>query len=328
MKSEMEVAILIFEKQIVNAYRGMAYTRCDDNGTAFYFSAEDFAGLSAEPFSFTSARGDLLKGYLYAYDAPLEGRLVIFDHGFGGGHRSYMKEIEMLCRHGYRVLAYDHTGCMASGGENPNGMAQSLSDLNDCLCAVKADERFAGCKISVMGHSWGGFSTLNIAALHPEISHVVVLSGFVSVEKLVDTFFSGLMKGYRRAVLALEREANPYFVTFDARKSLAETDARVLLIYSDNDTMCTRVHYDLLAEALGARENVTLRLLSGKGHNPNYTADAVAYLGEYVKAKGKLLRKKGLTEEEKAAFRASFDWDRMTAQDPTVWEEIFACLDQ
>ena len=98
--------------------------------------------------------------------------------------------------------------------------------------------------------------------------------------------------------------------------------------YSDNDTMCTRVHYDLLAEALGARENVTLRLLSGKGHNPNYTADAVAYLGEYVKAKGELLRKKDLTEEEKAAFRASFDWNRMTAQDPAVWEEIFACLDQ
>ena len=39
---------MIFEKQIVNAYRGMAYTRCDDNGTAFYFSAEDFEGLSRE----------------------------------------------------------------------------------------------------------------------------------------------------------------------------------------------------------------------------------------------------------------------------------------
>ncbi len=27
---------MIFEKQILNLYKGMAYTRCDDNGTAFY----------------------------------------------------------------------------------------------------------------------------------------------------------------------------------------------------------------------------------------------------------------------------------------------------
>ena len=36
---------MIFEKQVVNLYRGMSYTRCDDNGTAYYFSAEDFQGL-------------------------------------------------------------------------------------------------------------------------------------------------------------------------------------------------------------------------------------------------------------------------------------------
>lgn len=318
---------MIFEKQVVGAYRAMAYTRCDDNGTAFYFSAEDFAGLTKEPFSFASSMGHTLKGYLYAYEAPIAGRLVVFDHGFGGGHRSYMKEIEMLCRHGYRVLAYDHTGCMESGGESPNGMAQSLCDLNDCLTALRADARFSGTDISVMGHSWGGFSTLNITALHPDVSHVVVLSGFVSVERLVDTFFSGLMKGYRAPVMALERTANPYFVTFDATKSLARTDARVLLIYSEDDRMCTRLHYDLLAEALAGKENVTLRLLAGKGHNPNYTADAVGYLGEYVKAKSRFLKRKGTGEAERAAFRACFDWDRMTAQDGEVWKEIFDCLD-
>ena len=87
---------MIFEKQIVNAYRGMAYTRCDDNGTAFYFSAEDFEGLSREPFSFVSARGDLLKGYLYAYDAPTEAFLQARKASLAFLENSLEKAKEML----------------------------------------------------------------------------------------------------------------------------------------------------------------------------------------------------------------------------------------
>ena len=35
---------MIFEKQIVNAFKKQMYTRCDDNGIAYYFSADDFEG--------------------------------------------------------------------------------------------------------------------------------------------------------------------------------------------------------------------------------------------------------------------------------------------
>ena len=319
---------MIFEKQVIAAYRGMAYTRCDDNGTAFYFSAEDFEGLHREPYPFAASAGHRLQGYLYHYGNPTPGRLIVFDHGFGGGHRSYLREIEMLASHGYLVLAYDHTGCMESGGENPNGMAQSLCDLNDCINTVKADPQFAGFDISVMGHSWGGFSTLNISALHPEISRVVVLSGFVSVEELIKSYFSGLMKGYRKPIMELERKANPYFSTFDAVTSLSKTSAKVLLIYSDDDGMCKPIHYDILKKGLENRPNIRLQLVSGKGHNPNYTKDAVQYLGAYIREKNTLMKRKLLeTDEQKAAFRASFDWKRMTAQDESVWQEIFACLE-
>lgn len=318
---------MIFEKQILNAYKGMMHTRCDDVETVFYYSAEDFKGLRKEPYSFSASAGHTLQGYLYCYDDPIPGRLVVFDHGFGGGHRAYMKEIEMLCRRGYLVLAYDHTGCMESGGASPNGMAQSLCDLNDAITAVKSDTRFAGTDLSVVGHSWGGFSTLNISALHPEISHVVVLSGFVSVEELVNSFFSGLMKGYRKVILALERKSNPVFVQYHAVESLKRSNARVLLVYSDNDKLCSRKHYDILRSALCERENVSFLLVHHKGHNPNYTEDAVAYLGAFGKARGKLLRQKNVTKEEKAAFVASFDWDRMIAQDESVWNAIWEALE-
>ncbi len=318
---------MIFEKRIIQMYRGMAYTRCDDNGTAYYFSSDDFDGLKKEAYPFRSSRGYNLQGYIYSYDNPVPGRLIVFDHGFGGGHRSYMKEIEMLCRHGYRVFSYDHTGCMESGGETPNGMAQSLCDLNDCITVLKQDGKFTGQDISVVGHSWGGFSTLNIAALHPEISHAVVLSGFVSVELLINSYFGGIMKGYRKAIMALEKESNPEFVKYNAVESLKKTGANVLLIYSDNDPMCHKaVHYDALKSGLDGRENIGMMLVQSKGHNPNYTEDAVKYLGEYVSAKTKLL-KKSPSDAEKAEFVKSWDWNRMTAQDGDVWKKIFECLD-
>lgn len=320
---------MIFEKQIIEMYKGMAYTRCDDNGTAYYFSADDFSGLNKEAYRFKSSMGHDLSGYIYSYASPKEGKLVVFDHGFGGGHRSYMKEIEKLCARGFTVFAYDHTGCMESGGANPNGMAQSLCDLNDALAAIKSDARFAGVEICVMGHSWGGFSTLNISALHPEVSRVVVLSGFVSVPMLVGSYFGGIMKPYRKPIMALEKAANPRFVGFNAVESLSGSKAKALLIYSDDDKMCRKKpHYDALATGLLGKENVKLMLVTGKGHNPNYTADAVKYLGEYVAAKAKLAKKKQLeTEAQKAAFVASWDWNRMTAQDDSVWEEIFKWLD-
>ncbi|MBR2343120.1 MAG: alpha/beta fold hydrolase [Clostridia bacterium] len=319
---------MIFEKQIVNMYRAMAYNRCDDNGTAYYFSAADFEGLRSEPFEFTASAGHKLVGALYFYDGFDPGRLIVFDHGFGGGHLSYMKEIELLCRHGYRVLAYDHTGCMKSGGEGAGGMAQSLSDLNDCIGAVKSDPSLGGLDISVVGHSWGGFSTLNITALHEGISHIVVLSGFVSVELLVNSYFSGLLSPYRKPIMAIERESNPRFVNYSALDTLKNTEAKALLIYSDDDKMCRPVHYEILRSALSDKPNIAFRLERGKGHNPNYTRDGVKYLGEYISAKNRLTKKGRLnTQKEKAAFVASFDWNRMTAQDGDVWAEIFAFLD-
>lgn len=319
---------MIFEKQVLNMYKGMMHTRCDDTESVFYFSVADFPGLTAEPFAFTASAGHKLQGYVYHYENYIPERVLVFDHGFGGGHRAYMKEIELLCKHGYQVLSYDHTGCMESEGESPNGMAQSLSDLNDCITAIKKDERFCGLDISVMGHSWGGFSTLNISALHPDVSHIVVLSGFVCVEDLVNSFFGGVMKGYRKPIMELEKKANPRYVSFNAVESLCQTNAHTLLVYSENDKLCNKSHFDTLKEGLSFKNNIKFLLENNKGHNPNYTEESVTYLDKFSAARAKLLKKKNLTVEEKKAFTAQWDWNRMTEQDELVWNEIFACLDK
>ena len=199
---------MIFEKQVVNGYKSMMHTRYDNTELSFYFSHKDFEGFEREEYAFNSSMGHTLQGYLYYYKDFNEDRLIVFDHGFGGGHRAYMREIELLCRQGYLVYSYDHTGCMESEGDSPNGLAQSLCDLNDCLTALKQLEGCEELDISVMGHSWGGFSTLNICALHPDVSHIVVFSGFISVEQMLVQNFNGILKGFRKCIYQLEAEKN------------------------------------------------------------------------------------------------------------------------
>ena len=319
---------MIFEKKIVNVYKSMMHTRCDDTETVFYFSSEDFTGLKKESFNFKSSMGHTLCGYVYEYDAPKADRLIVFDHGMGGGHRAYMREIEMLARHGYRVLAYDHTGCMESGGKSTNGLAQSLCDLNDCINAVKADSRFSDVDISVVGHSWGAYSTMNIAALHPDISHIVAMCGFVCAKDMIDSTFSGILKGYRKPIMALEESCNPKFVKYNAAETLRGSDVKALLIYSDNDTICRKSHYDILKSALEGKENVRLVLVNGKGHNPNYTENAVKLLGEFISARTSLAKRKNVTAEEKAAFVRSFDWEKMTEQDEKIFDMILSHIEK
>lgn len=320
---------MIFEKKVLDIYRSQFLSRCDDAGLAHYFSHTDFPGLRQQSFDFRSSLGHTIRGWFYCYDEIIPGRVVVFDHGFGGGHRSYMKEIELLARHGYLVYAYDHTGCMASGGENTRGLSQSLRDLSDAITALKSTPGFRDLDISVMGHSWGGFACMNITALHPDVSHVIALSGFVSVAEMAGQFFSGILRGYRKPVLNIERENNPDFVDYNAVESLRSTNAKVLLVYSSNDKIVIReIHHKLLSEGLKDKQNIRILLEENKGHNPNYTADAVAYLGQYTTELTKKLKEKQLeTPAQKEAFRAAWDWNRMTQQDAAVWAEIFRTLD-
>ena len=315
---------MLFEKQILDVYRKNLFIRNDNSDRIFYFSPEDFPGLQAWPYGFQAKAGHDLKGFFYCYPNPIPGRLVVFDHGMGNGHRAYMREIEKLAGKGFLVFSYDHTGCMASGGESCNGFAQSLSDLDDCMKALKAEPGLKDRTFSVMGHSWGGFSTMNIGALHPEITHVVSMSGFVSVEKILEQTFSGILKPFRKAVLKVEQQANPDYVNFNAAESLKKTPAKVLLIYSTDDSVVKKeIHCDTLMAELSGEGNVRFHLVHGKDHNPTYTTEAVKYKNAFFAQLQKLRKqKKPMVPEERKKFMDSFDWYRMTEQDEAVWSLI------
>jgi len=320
---------MFFSKKVKDYFKNTLYARADDNGTVFYFSAKDFDGLNADPFEFLSRRNEKLRGYFYHYDVKYPDRIVVFEHGIGGGHRSYMKEIELLARHGYLVLAYDHTGCMESEGKDTNGLVQSLSDLDACIDALEASPATKDKRISVVGHSWGGFSALNICALHPKVDHIVAISGYISAKQIIKQKLPGLLAVYRRGVYNMEKTANPKLVASSADVALKNTGANVLVIHSADDKIVGKEYnFDVLKRALAGKENVRFLEVDGKGHNPNYTADAVGYMHVFFKELQEKLKNGSLTtDEQKSAFVARYDWNRMTAQDEAVWTEIFKTLD-
>lgn len=320
---------MIFEKQIIDFFKSNLYVRQDPPGDVFYYTHTDFPGLSASPFEFLGRDGQRLVGNFYYYGRQRFDRLVIFDHGMGNGHIAYMKEIERLARAGYTVLSYDHTGCRMSEGEHIGGFARSLSDLDHCVKAVKATEEYKNATISVVGHSWGAFSTMNIGALHADITHLVAMSGFISVKQIISQFLGGLLCFYRDPAYKIEVENNPEYVEYDARISLTKTNAKVLIFHSvDDKTVSVKKHFEHLQKALKGRPNTEFVLVSGKGHNPNYTEDAVKYKDEFSRELTRVRKSGELdTEEKKAAFIKRFDWDRMTAQDEEIWEKIISHLE-
>ena len=312
---------MIFEKTIVGIYKKNICVRQDGSPLLSYFSAEDFPGLQHTPFDFPGNNGQKLQGYFYYYDNPRKDRLIVFDHGMGYGHVAYMKEIELIARRGYTVFTYDHTGCRESEGESIIGFAQSLCDLDYAVNAVRTVEGYRYVPISVIGHSWGGFAALNISALHKDIESCVSISGFIAVERMIEQFFSGILKFYRPSVLRLEHEANPMYSLIDARKNLKDTSARILYIASDDDpTVKKEYHYDSLV----GNEKVELMLVHGKKHNPNYTSDAASELAKMSGAMTEGMKKNSFkTPEDAEKFRTSWDWHRITAQDGELWNKIF-----
>ncbi len=314
---------MIFEKQILNIYKKNICTRYDGSPLLSYFSVSDFPGLQRKSFEFKGNFGQKLQGYFYYCNSPSSDRLIVFDHGMGGGHDSYMREIEVLAHRGYTVFSYDHTGCKESEGENTVGFSQSLCDLDFALKALRAGE-YKDARISVIGHSWGGFATMNIPALRKDIESCVVFAGFISPERIIEQFFPGILKFYRPAVIELERNAHPVYSRADARNTLRNTNARILYIASSDDpTVKKEYHYDTLYEKFKNKPNIEFLLLDGRKHNPNYSDDAVAELSKMSEALQKGIKKKSFkTPEDCERFRSSWDWMKMTEQDLAVWDKI------
>ena len=104
-----------YKKSIIKRYDYEPYLK--------YFSYKDFKGLNYDECNI-KVNIDAINGGFYYYNKETTNNLIVFVHGMGPGHLSYMKEIETLASKGYKIFAYDMIG---TGKINP--MNLSLEDL-------------------------------------------------------------------------------------------------------------------------------------------------------------------------------------------------------
>ncbi len=316
---------------IERIYKQKLVHRYDDNGYIKYFTADDFPGVTGEPFSFRSGE-NMLRGFFYRCENA-KNELIVFCHGIGGGHRSYMTEIALLCRRGYTVLAYDNTGCFASEGKDIRGFTQSLADLDAAFTELKARGTLRDYRrVFVIGHSWGGYAAANIPAFQTGIDKCAAISGFVSVEKMLLAQAGG-GKGpanryvYRR-LCGIERRANPKYFGANAPDAVNGSKTKFLFAHSEDDpTVAFADHTGYIMQSVG--DKAEYLIVNRRFHNPNYTEDAVKYLAETFGGFEKAQKEGRLkTLADKQNYFAGTDWRRMTAQDEAFWDRVCAFLDK
>jgi len=311
---------------LTHLYKKMFIKRYDDDGIVKYFSYTDFPELEAKPIEFYTPEQNHIKGYIYSYANPDKEHLVIFCHGIGGGHRSYMREIETLARAGLEVVAYDNTGCFESTGENIRGFTEALNCLVSCINFLKENKYLKNRKLSVVGHSWGGYIAGNILNYYKGIHSISVISGFVSLKVFTDL----TNKLLTRSVYRFEKKANPQYVDSSSLDAFKTTNANVLIVHSKDDDI---VKYDVgagyLQKYLEPKPNIKYLILDGKKHEPQYTKEASKYFYSFFEEYPVLIKKKVLkTKEDRIAYVNKFDFWKMTEQDKEVWDEIIKNIKQ
>lgn len=318
---------MLYDK-IEEKFNKLVYSRAERMPYVFLFSKDDFSGLNAQKFTVKSERGHTLVGCFYYYDSPKPNRLIVFEHGMFGGHLNYMREIEMLARGGYLVFAYDHTGCMESGGGDTGGFSGSLYDLDEIISALKAVDELKCYEISVVGHSWGGFSTLCISKFHPEIKKIVAISGFISPKDIIYQYMSGVAALYRKRIYEGELSKNSKYMSANAIEILGNSDTCALIIHSPNDNMVSyKKHFIKMKNAFSGKENISFLTVPNTYHNPTYTPEAVKAKRNFQAKLKKALKKNKLsTTEECERFVNSLDWYKITEQNEETWGRIYEFL--
>lgn len=271
-----------------NTFTRFEYT--DPRFTCDYRYEHFAADYPREEVSFDSD-GNTLKGWIYGGEN--DKGLIVFAHGLGTGHESYICILLELVDRGWRVFAYDATGCCESEGDGTQGLVRSALDLDNALSYVENDKELSSLPLFVMGHSWGGYAAAAVLGFDHDVDGCVTLSGYDKpMRELTETAED--MLGADTAKLA-----KPYiwlynkltfgkYSSLSAVESINSTDTPVLVVHGSNDK---RVKYRG-ASIINKKKSITnphvkYKVMSEKGrkgHNTYWhSKNGINYINKVMK---------------------------------------------
>ena len=284
-----------------------------------YYTYEDFKGLHQEEYSFNNSKGIEIHYFFYYYDNYKQDKILLFLPGMGPGHCSYMAEIEVLAKRGYKVLTVDYRGCGYSKGEYLGSMNSPTRDVMDMLDYLKLDK-----EIILVGHSLGGLTAFKTIYLRKEITKAVVMAPILAIEPMV--MRAAKSKFITKGVLRYERKVEKEIDAIDVPSFIKNTTDSILFIQSIDDQM---VPYETSLKIAEDAHNPHIQIIKmeGRKHNPNYTEAAVNYMNEVFGAfNRRVMDKKIANDEERIAYFKDVSLARLTEQDQDLFDKIVAFI--
>ncbi|MBQ8927423.1 MAG: alpha/beta hydrolase [Oscillospiraceae bacterium] len=213
----------------------------DPQLSAAYRYDPDYSSTHArENVQFTSGK-NTLQGYLYGMETAEPVGLLVFAHGIGAGHESYINQLMWFADRGWWVFAYDATGSCTSEGSGTVGLVQSALDLDAAFQYVESDPRFEELPVCLLGHSWGGFAVTGVLNFDHRITAVTSLSGYAYPLDMLDAgavgavgaplaaVFRPFSHGYHRLMFGKNSGLN-------AVDGINRAGVPVLVIHGQDDT--------------------------------------------------------------------------------------------
>ena len=316
----------MFKKLVQKVYHNLFNHRCEKVDYLKYYTYQDFPQMKEEKIAFKTTDDNILRGGIYYNQESIAEyqQIVVFCHGMWSGYLNYMTEIAMLVSRGFLVLAYDVTGTHESDGDGTKGFCLPLQDLQAAHAYIKNRDDSKNKKIAIIGHSWGGYTSLNSANLFDDISKIVAISPPLSLDTIMKTNFSLLYGLVKKEVIKIEEG---YFGNLTELNGLdaLKKDVDFLIIYSTDDQMVKDKYNYLPIRALGPLKNVQSIVFNDRSHHPHYTKEA----NQKYQALNERLKKyhhQKKTGDEIKELLKDVDWDQVVEQDQQLWDQIATFL--
>lgn len=197
--------------------------------------------------------------------------LVIGCHGFDGSHKSKLDYASYLAQRGIAFYAFDFYG---GGRETRSGGTMEemsvLTEADDLMAVIRhfrEDSRIDSSRISLWGHSQGGYVASYVAGTRPDLVHSLVLlyPAYVIRDhvKSIQDKYGSIPDHYEQWDCKLGKIYGEDVLSHDIYEVISHFTGKVLLVHGDKDDMVP-IRYS--EKALEIFPDVSWYRMTGAGH--------------------------------------------------------------
>lgn len=267
--------------------KGFTRTVKPDKRFSAGYTYEDFSdSMDRKEISFSSGE-NTLEGFIYG-EYHTKG-LIIFAHGIGSYHETYITLLKGLYDRGYKVFTYNATGTCGSTGESTIGLVQSALDLDAALTYAETDPELSDMPFLVLGHSWGGYAAAAVLNFDHDIKASVSLSGYCDsvseLEETLDNRFGNISKIFYPYIKLINKSVFGDNADLSAIDGINKSDVPVLIVHADNDPTISYKGASIISKSdIITNPNVEYFTFSDENRNDHgsylYSAECAKYRKE------------------------------------------------